>query len=166
RPLFTRYEDSNYVAVADMLDQAITVMRDRQQRLRGIVRAHTPSIDDPLIVIVIDELACLVAYLQDQELKARITESLSLLLTQGAGLGVLIVGASQDPRKEVLSLRDLFTTRVALRLNESGAVDLVLGDGSRKRGALCDLIPNDPALRGIAYVVLDHQPEPARIRFG
>jgi S-DNA-T family DNA segregation ATPase FtsK/SpoIIIE len=166
RPLFTRYEDSDYTAMADLLDNAIAVMRDRQRRLRGIVRAHTPSLADPLIVIVIDELACLLAYLQDKDLRARITESLSLLLTQGAGLGVLVVGASQDPRKEVLTLRDLFTTRIALRLNESGAVDLVLGDGSRKRGALCDQIPNDPALRGIAYVVLDHQPEPARVRFG
>jgi DNA segregation ATPase FtsK/SpoIIIE, S-DNA-T family len=163
RSMFTRYEDSNYTAMADMLDDAIAVMRERQARLRGLVRVHTPTVADPLVVIVIDELACLLAYLHDNELKNRITASLSLLLSQGAGLGVLVVGASQDPRKEVLSLRDLFPTRIALRLNESGHVDLALGDGSRNRGALCDQIPIET--RGVGYVVLDHHPEPARVRF-
>lgn len=164
RPMFTRYEDSDYTAMADMLDDAIAVMRERQARLRGVVRVHTPTVTDPLVVIVIDELACLLAYLHDNELKNRITASLSLLLSQGAGLGVLVVGASQDPRKEVLSLRDLFPTRIALRLNESGHVDLALGDGSRNRGALCDQIPIEA--RGVGYVVLDHHPEPTRVRFG
>jgi S-DNA-T family DNA segregation ATPase FtsK/SpoIIIE len=163
RSMFTRYEDHDYPAMADMLDDAIRVMRARQLRLRGVVRVHTPSVDDPLIVIIIDELACLLAYLHDNELKARITASLSVLLSQGAGLGVLVVGASQDPRKEVLTLRDLFPTRIALRLNESNHVDLVLGDGSRNRGAFCDHIPLDTP--GVGYVVLDHQPEPARVRF-
>ena len=115
---------------------------------------------------MIDELACLLAYLPNGEVKARITESLSLLLSQGAGLGVLVVGASQDPRKEVLTLRDLFTTRIGLRLNEAGHVDLALGDGCRDRGALCDQIPADPRLRGIGYAVLEDSPEPARVRFG
>jgi S-DNA-T family DNA segregation ATPase FtsK/SpoIIIE len=53
-----------------------------------------------------------------------------------------------------------------MRLNESGHVDLVLGDGARNRGALCDQIPFDPAMRGTGYVVLDYHPEPARVRFG
>jgi S-DNA-T family DNA segregation ATPase FtsK/SpoIIIE len=123
-------------------------------------------VEEPLIVILIDELACLLSYLQDTDLKKRITESLGMLLSQGAGLGVLVVGASQDPRKEVLTLRDLFQTRIAMRLNEAGHVDLVLGDGARNRGALCDQIPFDPAMRGTGYVVLDYHPEPARVRFG
>ncbi len=162
RPMFTRYEDANFVAMADLLDDAIDVMRQRQARLRGVVRVHTPTVVDPLIVIVIDELACLLCYLQDSDLKGRIAESLGLLLSQGAGLGVLVVGASQDPRKEVLTLRDLFPTRIALRLNESGHVNLTLGDGARDRGALCDQIPLHTP--GVGYVVLDERPEPARVR--
>jgi S-DNA-T family DNA segregation ATPase FtsK/SpoIIIE len=162
RPMFTRYEDSDFTAMAGMLDDAIAVMRDRQARLRGKVRAHTPSLDEPLIVIIIDELAALLAYLPDTDLRNRITASLSVLLSQGAGLGVLIVGASQDPRKDVLSLRDLFMVRIALRVNEPGHVDLVLREGARNRGALADRIPVQD--KGIGYVVLDHQPEPERIR--
>jgi len=34
----------------------------------------------------------------------------------------------QDPRKDVISLRNLFSTRIALRLDESDQVDMVLGD--------------------------------------
>jgi S-DNA-T family DNA segregation ATPase FtsK/SpoIIIE len=165
RAMYARYEDADYARMADLLDEAVRVMRDRQARLAGKVRAHTPSLAEPLIVIIIDELACLTAYLQDNELKNRIKQSLGMLLSQGTGLGVLVVGASQDPRKEVVELRDLFPTRIGLRLNEAGHVNLVLGDGARDRGALCDQIPIDPSMRGIGYVILDHQPEPARVRF-
>ena len=44
-------------------------------------------------------------------------------------MGVCVVGALQDPRKDVISLRNLFSTRIALRLDESDQVDMVLGDG-------------------------------------
>jgi S-DNA-T family DNA segregation ATPase FtsK/SpoIIIE len=165
RPMFTRYEDSSFARMADLLDDAIAIMRERQARLRGKVRVHRPEIGDPLVVIVIDELACLLAYLQDGDLKRRITDSLAVLLSQGAGLGVLVVGASQDPRKEVVSLRDLFPTRIGLGLLEAGHVDLVLGDGARNRGALCDQIPDTEDGKGVGYVLIDGEPEPARVRF-
>ena len=41
---------------------------------------------------------------------------------------------------------------------------MVLGDGMRDRGALCDRIP--AGLPGVAYVVLDGDPTPMRVRFG
>lgn len=163
QPLFARYCDDDWSAMAELLDAAVAVMRERQARLRGKVRVHTPTVDDPLIVILIDEIAALVAYLPDTELKSRITASLALLLSQGAGLGVLVVAAVQDPRKEVLSLRDLFPTRIALGLTDRGQVDLVLGDGARDRGALADQIPI--TAKGVGYVLIDGQPEPARVRF-
>jgi S-DNA-T family DNA segregation ATPase FtsK/SpoIIIE len=163
--LFTRYEFDDYQAMADLFDQAVMVMRRRQAVLRGKVREHTPTPAEPLYVIVIDELSALTAYLQDGDLKARILHSLGLVLSQGAGLGVLVVAATQDPRKETVALRDLFQTRIALALNEANHVNLILGDNARERGALCDQIPNIPAYRGIGYVWLDGHPEPARVRF-
>ena len=42
-------------------------------------------------------------------------------------------------------------------------MDLVLGDGMRERGALCDRIPQ--AMPGVGYVVLDGDPTPVRVRF-
>ncbi|GAA5176944.1 FtsK/SpoIIIE domain-containing protein [Rugosimonospora acidiphila] len=163
QPMFARYEYDDFTAMADLFDQAVSVMRKRQAALRGLVRVHTPTLDEPLIVIVIDEIAALTAYLQDGELRSRIAQSLGLLLSQGAGLGVLVVAATQDPRKETVGLRDLFPTRIALRLNEPNHADLVLGDGARDRGALADQIP--VPLAGVGFVRLEGHPEPARLRF-
>ncbi|WP_230462802.1 FtsK/SpoIIIE domain-containing protein [Micromonospora sp. CP22] len=163
RALFSRYVDDDWARMADLLDDAVARMRARQQQLRGKVRVHTPTVDEPLIVVVIDEIAALLAFLPDSDIRQRITQALGLLLTQGAGLGVLVVAATQDPRKEVVSVRDFFPTRIALGLTERAHVDLLLGDGARDRGALADQIPQ--SAKGVAYVLLDGQPEPARVRF-
>ncbi|MEV0329831.1 FtsK/SpoIIIE domain-containing protein [Micromonospora echinospora] len=163
RPLFSRYVDDDWSRMADLLDDAVGRMRARQQILRGKVRVHTPTQDEPLILVVIDELATLLAFLPDSEIRNRIAQSLGLLLTQGAGLGVLVVAATQDPRKEIVTVRDFFPTRIALGLTERGHVDLLLGDGARDRGALADQIPT--TAKGVGYVLLDGQPEPARVRF-
>jgi S-DNA-T family DNA segregation ATPase FtsK/SpoIIIE len=68
----------------------------------------------------------------------------------------------QDPRKEVLGFRNLFPARVALQLDEPTQVDMVLGQGARDQGALCDKIPD--ATRGVGYVRIDGVREPTRVR--
>ena len=166
RELFARYEYADPAPMVSMLEDLVTVMRERQARMQGAVRVHTPTLAEPLYVLIVDELLALVALLQDLDLRNRARAALALLLTQGAGLGVLVVGATQDPRKEVVELRDFFPTRIALRVNERNHVDLVLGDGARERGALADQLSADPSMRGIGYVVLDDRPEPLRVRFG
>jgi DNA segregation ATPase FtsK/SpoIIIE, S-DNA-T family len=45
-----------------------------------------------------------------------------------------VVAALQDPRKEVMSIRNLFPDRIAMRLDEAEQVDIVVGDGARDRG--------------------------------
>ena len=102
----------------------------------GNSRHHQASVDEPLIVVVIDELANLTAYLPDRKLKDRIAHAVSLLLTQGRAVGVVVVAALQDPRKEVVTFRNLFPTKIALRLDEPAQVNMVLGDGARDQGAL------------------------------
>jgi DNA segregation ATPase FtsK/SpoIIIE, S-DNA-T family len=166
RKLFSRYEYADVEPMVRMLEDLVQVMRRRQARMQGKVRAHTPTLGEPLYVLMVDELLALVALLLDPDLRNRVRAALALLLTQGAGLGVLVIGVTQDPRKEVVELRDFFPTRIAFRLNERNHVDLVLGDGARNRGALCDQLSAEPSMRGIAYAVLDHQPEPVRVRFG
>ena len=162
RVLFERFLCDDYQAMADALDEAVGMMRQRTQRLRGHTRQHTPTPSNPLYLLIIDELAALTAYLADRKLRDRIKDSLGVLLTQGRAVGVHVVAAIQDPRKETLPFRDLFPTRIGLRLTESGQVDMVLGDGMRDRGALCDRIPQ--TLPGVGYVVLDGDPTPMRIR--
>jgi DNA segregation ATPase FtsK/SpoIIIE, S-DNA-T family len=78
---------------------------------------------------------------------------------------VCVVGALQDPCKDVISLRNLFPARVALRLDESDQVDMVLGDGARDQGALADLISPLPQTgAGVGYVRLEGSPDPVRAR--
>ena len=57
------------------------------------------------------------------------------------------MAALQDPRKEVMNIRNLFPDKIALRLDESEQVDMVLGDGARDRGALADQISPDARAR-------------------
>jgi S-DNA-T family DNA segregation ATPase FtsK/SpoIIIE len=73
-----------------------------------------------------------------------------------------VVAAVQDPGKDVIGFRDLFPSRVALRLLEDVQVDMVLGRSARMRGAECDLIP--ASLPGVGYVVLEGVREPVRVR--
>jgi S-DNA-T family DNA segregation ATPase FtsK/SpoIIIE len=169
--LFTRFTHgstqadgaSHELDYAGVLEDAVEVMRHRQDTLRGITRQHTPTAATPLIVIVVDELAALTAYLTDRDAKRRITAALSLLLSQGRAVGVTVVGAIQDPRKETLPLRDLFPTRIALRLTEPDQVALTLGQGARDRGARCDEIPETTP--GVGYVTVEGVAEPVRVRF-
>lgn len=160
--MFARFEADDYTAMADLLDEAVELMDERTRRLRGVTRQHEPTPTDPLILVVVDEMANLTAYLQDSGLRKRIGKALSLLLSKGRAVGVHVVGALQDPRKDVLPFRDLFPTRIALRLTEAAQVDMVLGDGARDRGALCDRIPRE--LPGVGYVLLDGEREPVRVR--
>ena len=151
------------LAYAELLEDAVRVMRARQARLRGVTRLHKPSSAEPLVVVVIDELASLTSYVTDREAKKRIGSALSLLLSQGRAVGVTVVAALQDPRKEVLPARDLFPTRIGLRMVDADQVDMVLGDGAKDRGARCDQIPE--SLPGVGFVALDGVSEPVRVRF-
>jgi S-DNA-T family DNA segregation ATPase FtsK/SpoIIIE len=76
-----------------------------------------------------------------------------------------VVAALQDPRKEVMSIRNLFPDKIAMRLDEPEQVDMVLGDGARDRGAAADRISTDPATgAGVAFVRLETDPDPVRVR--
>ena len=91
--------------------------------------------------------------------------ALATLTTQGRAAGYCVVAALQDPRKEVLNIRNLFPDKLALRLDEPSQVDMVLGDGARDRGAFCDEISPEPQTgAGVAYVRLEAEPDPVRVR--
>jgi S-DNA-T family DNA segregation ATPase FtsK/SpoIIIE len=162
-PPFARFAHDTPAAMADVLEDAVAVMQARAARLRGVTRLHEPSSGEPLIVVVVDELASPTAYAERDD-RRRITAALSLLLTQGRAVGVVVVAALQDPRKEVLPFRDLFPTRIALALVEPEQTDLVLGRGARLRGADCSRI--SLTTPGIGWVWCDGENEPTRVRAG
>lgn len=159
--MFTRFTHEPKPMVT-MVEQAAELVTDRANRLRGLSRQHQPSTAEPLVLLVVDELAYLTAYLPDRDLTKRLASALSIVLSQGRAVGVSVLAAVQDPRKDIVAMRDLFPTRIALRLTEADQVRLVLGDGARDRGAACDQIP--ASMPGTGYVLLDGQREPARVR--
>jgi S-DNA-T family DNA segregation ATPase FtsK/SpoIIIE len=167
RALFDRY--GRYAAdpadIVTMLEDAVAQMQARAARFAGKYREHTPTAEYPFVVIVVDEVAFLTAYQPDRQLRDRVKAALATLTTQGRAVGFAVIAALQDPRKEVMSIRNLFPDRIAMRLDEPEQVDMVLGDGARDRGALADLIPNGPAHgAGVAYVRLETDPDPVRVR--
>ena len=119
------------------------------------------------MVVLVDEVAFLTAYQRDRKLRERIMAALATLTTQGRAVGYCVVAALQDPRKDVLSIRNLFPDRIAMRLDEPEQVDMVLGDCARDRGAACEVISTDPAIgAGVAFVRLEADPDPVRVRAG
>jgi DNA segregation ATPase FtsK/SpoIIIE, S-DNA-T family len=161
-PLFARLAYRDPADYAAVLEDAVTIMRARQIAQRGVTRLHTPTRDEPLIVVVVDELSSL-SYITDREIKRRIESALGLLLSQGRAVGISVVGCVQDPRKETVPARGLYTVRVLLAVNEEDEVALLLGRGARDRGARADKIPAN--LQGVAFVEVDGQAEPIRVRF-
>jgi S-DNA-T family DNA segregation ATPase FtsK/SpoIIIE len=159
--LFSRL-DYRPEAMVELLEDAAARMAARCDRLRGITRVHTPTVEEPALVVLVDELAHLTAYGPDPALRRRATSALSLLLSQGRAPAVTVIGALQDPRKDVLSIRDLFPVRVALRMVEASQTRMVLGDGAHDRGAACERIPR--SLPGVGYVLLDGHHYPTRVR--
>jgi S-DNA-T family DNA segregation ATPase FtsK/SpoIIIE len=153
--------------MVELLEAAVTEMHTRAGEFGGRTRTFTVSAAFPFLVVVIDELAFLTAYQPERDLRKRAEAAIATLTSQGRSVGVCVVGALQDPRKDVINLRNLFPTRIAMRLDESDQVDMVLGDGARDRGALADQISPLPEVgAGVAYVRLEASPDPVRARAG
>jgi S-DNA-T family DNA segregation ATPase FtsK/SpoIIIE len=153
--------DNGPDAVA-LLEEIAKEVKERATRYRGIRRLWGRSTGEPFTVLIVDELADLIAYQSDKNLRERAARAIQTITSQGRAPGYAVVGLVQDPRKEVVSFRHLFTTRVALRLDEPQQVDMVLGDGVRQRGAAAhEISENTP---GVAWLKEDGRREPERAR--
>lgn len=160
--LFHRFAYDRGQETLQLLRDAASVMTSRALALRGHTRQHAPSSAEPLIVVVIDEIATLTAYLTDRKVRAEVEQLLGLLLSQGRAVGVSVIACVQDPAKDVLPLRQLFPTRIGLRMTEATHVAMVLGQAARDRGAACEQIPD--SLPGVGYLMEDGASEPVRVR--
>ncbi|WP_220432850.1 hypothetical protein, partial [Raoultella terrigena] len=112
-------------------------------------------------MIVVDELAALTAF-AERAVTRRIDQALGLLLTQGRAVGISVVAAVQDPGKDVVTWRDLFPTRIALRVDNRIQVDMVLGEGARDSGARADEISE--LQPGVGYVRVEGTRAIRRVR--
>lgn len=134
-----------------VLKTLMAVIDERGAAMAGTTRLHEPVVGDPLHVLVIDELAALTAY-ADSSIRRDAERLLSEILTQGRALGVVVVACVQDPRKDVVTMRGLFTQTVALRLRSGDETVMVLGDGMTRVAPAHRISPTFP---GTAWVVDD-----------
>ena len=160
--MFTTLVYDNGPDAVQLLEDLAARMKERARGYRGKVRKWTPGLGDPFELLIVDELADVIAYQRERDLRQRANMALQTITSQGRAPGFAVVGLLQDPRKDVISFRNLFPTRIAYRLDEADQVDMVLGEGARQRGALADQIPE--SMPGIGFVKVDGQREPVRIR--
>lgn len=128
------------------------LMDSRGHEMAGHTREHRPTTASPLVVLLIDELAGITAYMSDPALRKEAAASLSRILTKGRALGIVVAAFLQDPRKEVLPMRGLFTQTVALRLRSRDEVTMVLGDGLVDKAPAHRISPDKP---GTGYVIAE-----------
>jgi DNA segregation ATPase FtsK/SpoIIIE, S-DNA-T family len=162
-PLFQRLVCAPGEEAVELLEHVATLVRQRADQFRRQGRrAWSPDCGAPFVVLVVDELADLIAYQPDRKLRERASLALQVIASQGRAPGVCLIGEVQDPRKSVVDFRHLFPVRVALRLDEPTQVDMVLGDGVRERGATAhEILESTP---GVAWVKVDGQRDPDRVR--
>src|SRR5262249_52350044 len=117
RAIFDRYGAyaADPAAVVSMLEAAGADMQARAAVFAGQHRQHTPTVEHPFVVVLVDEVAFLTCYQPDRKLRERTLAALATLTTQGRAVGYCVVAALQDPRKEVLAIRNLFPDRIAMR---------------------------------------------------
>ncbi len=89
--LFTRSATNPADAVL-LLEDAVAGMLARAEAMAGRVRLHTATIAEPLVLVLIDELAMLTGYLTDRDLSKRADAALRSLLALGRALRIWCTG--------------------------------------------------------------------------
>ncbi|QRK88815.1 FtsK/SpoIIIE domain-containing protein [Saccharopolyspora erythraea] len=162
--LYDRYAREEPKDIVEVLTACVDGMNDRKRALRGVTRKVAPSVEHPLHLLMVDELAAVTKYLGDKKLQVEAERLLGLLLTQGRALAYACFAFAQEPTKDIVPFRGLFPYRVALRLDSPQQTDMVLGDGAWQRGAWADRI--GVSTPGVGYVVEEGVREPLRVRAG
>ncbi|MFG2010601.1 ATP-binding protein [Micromonospora sp. NPDC048868] len=163
RPVSHRYAETDGDIVEVIQEYWATMQARKKTLAEQGRRTFELSRETPLDLLVIDELGAVTGY-GDRSLTKGVQAVLPLILSQARALGGSVIGALQEPTKDVIPQRDLFSLRVCLRATSAGHVDMVLGDDMRRRGALADEIPNVPESAGIGFVVKQRSRTPMRVR--
>ncbi|MEU4669444.1 FtsK/SpoIIIE domain-containing protein [Amycolatopsis sp. NPDC023774] len=162
RGIFSRYAVTGTEAL-EVLNGLVDEMESRKRAFAGRVRTIPVSTEYPLELLEFDEIGALTKY-TDRKTRDAIVERVALLTTQGRALGMSVRGYVQEPTKDTVPVRELFTRRVCLRVTSKTHVGMVLGDGAYERGAWANRIGDSEA--GVGYVWGEGIREPLRVRAG
>jgi DNA segregation ATPase FtsK/SpoIIIE, S-DNA-T family len=151
-------------ACLDLLDDYIADMERTQRRImeQG-VRSVPISEEFPLNVLIVDEVASLVAFTEDSSARG-INAKLARIASMGRTTHHSMVVTTVDPGKDVIEFRDLFPSRICLRVSAATQPDMVLGEDARERGAVADEIPLGKEYIGIGYAQGEKTKHPRRVR--
>lgn len=129
-----------------------------------------PTKEDPLVVLLIDELPTflrqLKKYLSAAEYK-KITDKINIILYMGRSSGTLFFAGTQEMSENAIEpiARSQFPNRVALRMESPYFNDMILGEGAAKNGFNAAEFPEkDPEFKGRAYA-RGEEGSPVQIRF-
>jgi S-DNA-T family DNA segregation ATPase FtsK/SpoIIIE len=136
----------------------------RDLAARGVRKVEI-SREYPLNVLMIDELAMATA-LSSRSATNELNKLLAEIMTQNRSTGFPVLAYVQEPTKDIVPIRGLFTRRVCLACTAASYVDMTLGDDMRMRGALADEIPLDEEHAGIGFRVDQRSRNPMRVRGG
>ncbi|NAS27513.1 hypothetical protein GT755_38330 [Herbidospora sp. NEAU-GS84] len=168
RGLGTLFSPENYAAkdeaVLALLERLVAEMNETNEREgEAGERDFRPGPGRPLTLILLDEMAPLFKY-WPRRIRDKIEDALGLLLTQGRAAGFSVLGAIQEPTKDVFQMRDLFTRRLALRLPKESHTEAALTEDAVKYGALCHQISESTP--GVLYSLQDGARSTTRARLG
>lgn len=144
-------------ATVKMIGELEEAMRCRQESMkqRGI-RKHTPTVDDPLVVLLLDETLPLTDLL-----KKGTDSPLGRIAYTGGAAGYVVWANTQVAQIDSIGrFRDLIPQRICLATNSPQVTDAVLGQGSESAGAAC----SDILVPGVGYSFSDGVKRPAKFR--
>ena len=138
--------------VAELMSDVDQEMRARMARLREKgARKLTPTAKDPLIVLIVDELA---------QLDSASMKALERILALGRAPGISVWAATQRPSASLIptNLRTLFRLAVGFRSNRKTDSDVILGQGWRGEGVCGTELPGP----GHCWIIGDKGPQRGR----
>lgn len=170
RRRFTRIATTEEQAT-DVLQRLVVEMESRydwlEQHGKKKFAADMFHPGQPLLVVVIDELADLVSVAVEKEEKAEEAARATMirrLIAKGRAAGVVVIAATQKPQSDVVptALRDMIQLRVGYATTNAAMTDTILGAGMAQNGGLSHEIA--ATLRGCCYVVNETSRTPVRAR--
>jgi len=151
-------------ALTNEMDRRYDMLVDQHKKK---VKADMISDEMPLIVVVADEMAELVAMgITKDELaedKERI-KNMQRLVQKGRAAGIVFVGATQKPEGSVIptNFRDRVAQRVAYATTNADMTDTILGRGMSTNGGVAHAIEANQ--KGVCFVVNDESRTPIKAR--
>lgn len=121
---------------------------ERAKSMAGRQRDHTPSVQSPRRLLIIDEAGEL--FRQDRKTRETVRADLQSLLSMGRACGYIVWAMTQDPRVENLPIRAGFTQCICMRVHDRMEAEMVMGRDAIRAGATPWRIP--PSRPGTAWI--------------